>query len=292
MTDISLHELNGTKQFETLSNDFSRKLLTITTQLRSVDNKINNIERNGKFKDDEYDNIQDDLIKIDESIEFLNDDIKKLESLTNYKDNDNSYYNGYKDNDEDNDRSENDKRKYMIIEKLKRGVDETKRLLQQIQSSVIHLKTTIIGKDMNNVYNNNNNNNADDNRVDDNNNVNITSTGMIGGKMFQIQHTPLNAEQIESQHFEAIQREAEINKIVNSVGELNQIFHDMDTIVNSQGELIDNIENNIYSTLENTRYADRELRKADNWDRKRRKFSCVLIVIVIIIMFILLALIS
>lgn len=287
MTDISLHELNGTNQFETLSNDFSKKLLTVTTQLRSVDKKIDNIERNGNFEDNQYENIQDDLNKIDQSIEFLNDDIKKLESMINYKDN--SYYDGYKDNNDEYEINENDKMKYMIIEKLKKGVDETKRLLQQIQSSVTHLKTNTTGTDINNdIFNDNYNDNTDIN--DDGNNN--TSTGTIGGKMYQIQHTPLNAEQIESQHFEAIQREAEINKIVNSVGELNQIFHDMDTIVNSQGELIDNIENNIYSTLENTRYADRELRKADNWDRKRRKFSCVLIVIVIIIMFILLALIS
>ena len=92
-------------------------------------------------------------------------------------------------------------------------------------------------------------------------------------------HEPVNAEEIERQHYEAVQREVEINKIVNSVGELNQIFHDLDTLVNNQGELIDNIESNIYSALDNSRNAARELYKADRWDRKRRRCSYLVAIV-------------
>ncbi|KAG0681018.1 hypothetical protein C6P40_002846 [Pichia californica] len=293
MTDISLHELKSelnSKSFECFSNEISRHLLNITTQLRSVDKQINILERhahdNNVINYDEIETIEIHFTNIGGSIDDLNDDIKDLEKISHI-DSDKYRYRDDNDNNSDYTDNEDDKRKHLIVEKLGKGVNETRILLEKMQATVLEIKkhplnsTDILNLSVNNEP-------GDNQALEDTN----TSRGMIGGKVFQIQHTPLNAEQIEAQHYEAIQREAEINKIVNSVGELNQIFHDMDTLVNNQGELVDNIESNIYSTLENTRYADRELRKADSWDRKRRRFSCVLIVVVIIVMFILLALIS
>lgn len=112
-----------------------------------------------------------------------------------------------------------------------------------------------------------------------------------GQRSFQITYTPINAELIEQQEYESMQREIEINKIVNSVIELNSIFKDMNTLVASQGELVDNIESNIYSTVENTRMASRELNKADMWDRRRRRCNFILFVMLVIVIIIIFALI-
>lgn len=316
MADISLHELNGNPAvgFETLSNDISKRLLQITTQLRSVDRTILNIQRNIEgYDEEEIGRTESRMELIDDGIEMLDEDIKELGKLCRedlhmngrrrYRDDiDGGEVDdvgdvevGYNDNDDDVSGGVAEKKRQkqlMVVEKLTKGVNETRNLLIQMQDNVNDIKKRKESGQHDDIIHS-----VGDGEVfvegtggDDNDNK--VSQGIVAGKVFQIQHTPLNAEQIEAQHYEAIQREAEISKIVNSVGELNQIFHDMDTLVSSQGELIDNIENNIYSTLENTRMADRELRKADRWDRKRRRCSCVLMVVVVIVMFILLALIS
>lgn len=309
MADISLHELNGDSSvgFETLSNDISKRLLQITTQLRSVDRQILNIQRAcdsssiGGYDEEDIGRTESRMELIDDGIEMLDEDIKELGKMC--RDDSNISVGRYRDevdgdeddvtnvevgyNDDVNGGGVEERKRQkqlMVVEKLAKGVNETRNLLIQMQDNVNDIKK-IKDNDQNNgeVYVEGVEGDVNDNNI---------SQGVVRGKVFQIQHTPLNAEQIEAQHYEAIQREAEISKIVNSVGELNQIFHDMNTLVSSQGELIDNIENNIYSTLENTRMADRQLRKADRWDRKRRRCSCVLMVVVVIVMFILLALIS
>lgn len=292
MTDISLHELSGTNRFDTLSNEVSRRLLQVTSQLRAADKNIGTLQRSGASS--EVDRIEGEFEEISVAIGDLEDDVKELEKTITATGEPVRRYRDEIDGDGDDGKGDaaaeklRQKRR-IVVEKLDKGVEETRRLLEQMQSSVDKIKTqptqsvdlTAMG-------------NGDGGYLDEHEDEedDTTSRGVVAGKVFQIQHTPLNAEQVEAQHYEAIQREAEISRIVNSVGELNQIFHDLDTLVSGQGELLDNIENNIYSTLENTRYADRELRKADSWDRKRRRCSCVLIVVVIIVMLILLALIS
>lgn len=286
MTDISLHELGGTNRFETLSNGISKRLLQVTAQLRSADKHVDTLQRSGASG--ELDLIESQFEEISVAIEDLEDDVKELgktivagEASRRYRDEEGS-------EEEVLERLRQKQR--VVVEKLERGVEETRTLLEQMQGAVNKVKTQptrpIQSTDMIDMRSERPEETGDEDGGE------TTSRGIVGGKVFQIQHTPLNAEQLESQHYEAIQRETEISRIVNSVGELNQIFHDLDTLVSGQGELLDNIENNIYSTLENTRYADRELRKADNWDRKRRRCSCVLVVVVVIVMMILLALIS
>lgn len=285
MTDISLHELSGTNRFETLSNGVSKRLLQVTSQLRSADKRVDTLQRSGTSE--EIDRIESQFDEISAAIEDLEDDVKELgttvaagEASRRYRD---------EDGGEEGTAERLRQKQRVVVEKLERGVEETRRLLEQMQGAVNRVKTqptqSTQSTDLLDMR-------SEVPEEADEEGGETTSRGVVAGKVFQIQHTPLNAEQLESQHYEAIQRETEISRIVNSVGELNQIFHDLDTLVSGQGELLDNIENNIYSTLENTRYADRELRKADSWDRKRRRCSCVLVVVVVIVMLILLALIS
>lgn len=96
---------------------------------------------------------------------------------------------------------------------------------------------------------------------------------------------------IENQAVEAIEREVEIDKIVNSVSELNDIFHDLNTLVIQQGEIVDHISNNIEITNDNNRNAARNLYSADKWDRRKQRCSLILIVIVTILILLLISLI-
>lgn len=109
--------------------------------------------------------------------------------------------------------------------------------------------------------------------------------------VWQIEYTPINEECIENQRNEAIQRGVEIDKIVNSVVELNEVFRDLDNLVIEQGEIVEHISNNIDYAVENTRGASRNLYQADKWDRRRNKCRFILIVIVVIIIMIFIALI-
>ena len=107
---------------------------------------------------------------------------------------------------------------------------------------------------------------------------------------FQV-HQDLINEDIEQQHWEAVEREAEIARITNTVSDINDIFHDMDTLVNQQGELIDNIEDNIYRTVDFTKQANNQLLKAERYQRRKSRCTCILTIIAAVFIMILILLI-
>ncbi|VEU23963.1 DEKNAAC105103 [Brettanomyces naardenensis] len=100
-----------------------------------------------------------------------------------------------------------------------------------------------------------------------------------------VEYEPVNAEEIEYQRNLVEERERDIERISTGVNELNEIFQDLSSMVVSQGEIIDNIETNIYSTLHDTRMASKHLTRADRYDRNKRKFCFWLWVIVCVILF-------
>lgn len=100
----------------------------------------------------------------------------------------------------------------------------------------------------------------------------------------------VNEEDIQEQMFESIQRENEINVIYNNVASINSILHDMDSMVLQQGELVDNIENNIFNVRDNVKFANREMNKANYWDKKRRRCKFLLYIAVVVFFIILLLL--
>ncbi|QPG75692.1 hypothetical protein FOA43_003051 [Brettanomyces nanus] len=107
-----------------------------------------------------------------------------------------------------------------------------------------------------------------------------------------IEYEPVNAEELEYQRNLVEERERDIEQISHGVSELNEIFHDLSSMVDAQGEFVDNIETNIYSTLHDTRMANKHLRRADRYHRNKRKLcfwllmiACVVILFVIMIIF-------
>lgn len=87
-----------------------------------------------------------------------------------------------------------------------------------------------------------------------------------------------------------IEREAEIRQIEQSVGELNELFRDVATMVHEQGTQLETIEGNVVQTAEDTRGADTELRKAYKHQKSaRNKACCLLLILAIVLIVIVLA---
>ncbi|RMZ88355.1 hypothetical protein DV736_g4426, partial [Chaetothyriales sp. CBS 134916] len=83
-----------------------------------------------------------------------------------------------------------------------------------------------------------------------------------------------------------IEREGEIRQIEQSVGELNELFRDVATIVREQGDQLDIIDVQVENTLADTRGADTELRSASRYQKAARSKACCLLLIVAIILII------
>jgi t-SNARE complex subunit (syntaxin) len=205
-------------------------------------------------------------VEVDGIIEDMRMGLARLRQLRTYRDEDG-------DVEDDNDEA---KKQGVVVEKLERGIEEIVQLQAQVRRERAQRAAVEQEQERDR------DRDRDQQAEGDDDNVPIQ-------KQFHIEYTPLNAEELERQHMEAVQREAEISKIVHSVGELNSIFHDMDALVGAQGELVDNIEQNIYSTLDHTRGAAGALRKADRWDRRRRRCGCISAVVAVVVLVVLLA---
>lgn len=90
--------------------------------------------------------------------------------------------------------------------------------------------------------------------------------------------------EVDFQESLIIEREAEIRQIEQSVGELNELFRDVATMVASQGEQLDVISENVEGVREDTRGADVELRSASRYQRSARQRACCLLLILAIVL--------
>jgi len=91
-------------------------------------------------------------------------------------------------------------------------------------------------------------------------------------------------EEVDFQENLIVEREAEIRQIEQSVGELNELFRDVATMVHAQGEQIDLIGENIEGVREDTRGADAELRTASRYQKSARQRACCLLLILAIVL--------
>lgn len=109
----------------------------------------------------------------------------------------------------------------------------------------------------------------------------------MGGNTNQmvIEMDPINNEEFAYQQNLIRQRDAEIQNIEQGIDELHDIFRDLSTVVQQQGVLVDNIEANIYTTVDNTQKASKELHKAMLSQRKQSKWCIYLLGILSIFLF-------
>lgn len=84
------------------------------------------------------------------------------------------------------------------------------------------------------------------------------------------------------------EREEEVNKIVRSIMDLNDIFKDLGQMVHEQGTVLDRIDYNIEQTQVQVHEGFKQLQKAERYQRKNRKMHCILILAATIIVLVIL----
>lgn len=87
----------------------------------------------------------------------------------------------------------------------------------------------------------------------------------------------------------AQEREQEVNAIVKSIMDLNEIFKDLSQMVADQGTVLDRIDYNIEQTSIQVQQGYSQLKKADAYQRKNRKMVAIIILAasIIVLFFIL-----
>eukprot|EP01111_Echinosteliopsis_oligospora_P016105 TRINITY_DN6572_c0_g1_i2.p1 TRINITY_DN6572_c0_g1~~TRINITY_DN6572_c0_g1_i2.p1 ORF type:complete len:265 (+),score=60.09 TRINITY_DN6572_c0_g1_i2:79-873(+) len=84
-------------------------------------------------------------------------------------------------------------------------------------------------------------------------------------------------------------RHREVLQIQSSVAELNQLFLDMAILVESQGAILNTIEDNVTSAVENTKGGAHLLGKAVQQEKKSRKKMWIIIGILLVLICVILA---
>lgn len=84
------------------------------------------------------------------------------------------------------------------------------------------------------------------------------------------------------------EREEEVNKIVRSIVDLNEIFKDLAHMVHEQGTVLDRIDYNIEQTQVQVHEGYKQLQKADKYQKKNRKMHCIFVLSVTIIILVIL----
>ncbi|KAI5950477.1 VAM3 [Candida theae] len=89
------------------------------------------------------------------------------------------------------------------------------------------------------------------------------------------------------------ERNREIEQVTEGIMEVNSIFKDLDQLIHQQGEQLNTVEDNILQLHGNTQQADRELTKANNYQKSKSKWSCILLTaLTIVVLIIVLAVVS
>lgn len=81
----------------------------------------------------------------------------------------------------------------------------------------------------------------------------------------------------------AQEREQEVNAVVKSIMDLNDIFKDLSQMVSDQGTVLDRIDYNIEQTSIQVQQGYSQLKKADAYQRKNRKMVAIIMLAVSII---------
>ena len=106
----------------------------------------------------------------------------------------------------------------------------------------------------------------------------------------QVHVSRLTNEEIEFQESIIAEREAEIREIEQGVQELNEIFRDLSHIVQEQGGMIDNIEYNIGNISTSAQGADRELLRANTYQRRaKHRGLCLTMIVAMVVALVLVA---
>jgi syntaxin 1B/2/3 len=79
------------------------------------------------------------------------------------------------------------------------------------------------------------------------------------------------------------EKHKDIQRLESSIQELHQLFVDLSVLVESQGELLNDIEHNVGTSVEYMKSGVGELVKANDYAAKSRKKMCCLIMFFVIV---------
>jgi len=101
------------------------------------------------------------------------------------------------------------------------------------------------------------------------------------------------AEQLENQRAYIdgvnLQREDEVEQLEKNVIMVNEMFHDLASIVKEQDVLIDNIDSNVTHALDDVEEGEKQIDKAAEYQKKSRsKMCCILAMVTIILLVVIL----
>lgn len=109
----------------------------------------------------------------------------------------------------------------------------------------------------------------------------------------QLQQDEIDQTELQYHLLLTEERNREIDQVTESVREVNSIFKDLGTLVNQQGEQLDTIEENVQQLHGNTQQASRELHKAHEYQKRKSKWSCILLVaLMVVVLVVVLAVVS
>ena len=96
------------------------------------------------------------------------------------------------------------------------------------------------------------------------------------------QEISLEDDEEEKQKQISIYRNKEINSLVENIVELSEIFKELNTLVVTQGTILDRIDYNLQMAAENTKKGNAQLIKAQKHQKCTRASSCILLLILAI----------
>ncbi|OWB64900.1 hypothetical protein B5S33_g4016 [[Candida] boidinii] len=88
------------------------------------------------------------------------------------------------------------------------------------------------------------------------------------------------------------QREREIYKIAQGVVEISTIFKELENMVIDQGTILDRIDYNLIRTVDDVKKADKEMKKAEGYQKQTRKCKIVMFLVLLIIVCLMLLLVK
>ncbi|KAG5366847.1 Syntaxin-12 [Yarrowia sp. B02] len=112
--------------------------------------------------------------------------------------------------------------------------------------------------------------------------------GNYGGLQDQLLDV-VDQSEVDLQQVLIAEREEDIRGIEQGINDINGIYRDLGALIAHQGEQMDSVENNISTVADQTSAAAGELVKANDYQKKRRTCSLIVLAIMIVTLVIVLA---
>lgn len=274
-------------EFESSTQTIETSLHQINTvQLPSIKKLINEYDALLKKDDDESKPVELNRLasKITSSIEDVTKEYRGINDLSQQV---NRYLKDCESNHEDNDTINYLKQKESLVVKMikssLRQFQNQQRRFESFQQKTINKygipqDTAVIQPDL----------------LSDHSQEYQDTASQVQQLQVQINYEPVNAEELEQQTLLIQEREREIEQINQDISYINEIYGNLEDIVQEQQFTIDSIEDNVMRYSADTQGASNELRRAERYQRRSngRMLCCFFILFALLFFIVIVQLIS